>query len=310
MREEIRIRHKQFMGIDPTHPPGQGNNKDTMGNDPRKIFQAPWRIGDIVSLMISANFKKLVNGSYIKFEYVDEVHKSMRLDILYKNVINEFLDVRLNDFDDVYDPGLLWLSSPYYVKKYGYDIIPKLHWDDDVYEGPDLEKRKYVVFAPLTNATYNLERNMSNQFINSMCLKLKEKFKDNFYVILNQENENCINIKNINIIISDRIYDLAYIISNSKCFIGGDTGFSHLAGSSRLPQQICLGWSDQRTYNFNYTQWPWFFINPFSLQGQFMNQTWDMYPQIDKRVTDYHEFLLDNNSMSEEQINKLITLIK
>ena len=42
MREEIRIRHKQFMGIDPTHPPGQGNNKDTMGNDPRKIFQAPW----------------------------------------------------------------------------------------------------------------------------------------------------------------------------------------------------------------------------------------------------------------------------
>ena len=71
------------------------------------------------------NFKKLVNGSYIKFEYVDEVHKSMRLDILYKNVINEFLDVRLNDFDDVYDPGLLWLSSPYYVKKYGYDIIPK-----------------------------------------------------------------------------------------------------------------------------------------------------------------------------------------
>ena len=60
--------------------------------------------------MISANFKKLVNGSYIKFEYVDELHKSMRLDILYKNVVNEFLDESINEFDDVYDPGLLWLK--------------------------------------------------------------------------------------------------------------------------------------------------------------------------------------------------------
>ena len=310
MREEIRIRHKQFLGIDPTHPPGQGNNKDTMGNDPRKLFQASWRIGDIVSLMISANFKKLVHGSYIKFEYVDELHKSMRLDILYKNVINEFLNETKDKIDDVYDPGLLWLTSPYYVKMYGYDIIPELNWDDEEYEGPNLEKGKYVVFAPLIDATYNLERNMSNQFINSMCLKLKEKFGDNFYVILDQENEKCINIKNINIIISDRIYDLGYIISNSKCFIGGDTGFSHLAGSSRIPQQICLGWNNQRMYNFNYTQWPWFFINPFSLQGQFINQTWDAFPQIDKRVTDYHEFILENNSLTEEQINKLITLIK
>ena len=63
-------------------------------------------------------------------------------------------------------------------------------------------------------------------------------------------------------------------------------------------------------HNYHYAEWPWFFINPFSLQGQFMNQTWDMYPQVDKKVTDYHEFLLENNTLNEEQINKLITLIK
>ena len=109
MREEIRIRHKQLMGIAPSCAPGQGNNAKTMGNDPRNLFQAPWRIGDVISLMISANFKKRVHGSYIKFEYVDEIHKSMRLDILYKDVINEFLEEPIENLqDDIYDPGLLW----------------------------------------------------------------------------------------------------------------------------------------------------------------------------------------------------------
>jgi hypothetical protein len=151
---------------------------------------------------------------------------------------------------------------------------------------------------------------MSINFVNDMCLKLKEKFGDALYVILNEETENIINVKNINIIISDRIYDLGYIIANSKCFIGGDTGFSHLAGSSRIPQQICIGWPKQRMDNFNYSSWPWYFINPFSLQGQFINQTWDPYPQVDTRYTDYHEFLLENNILDEKIINKLITIIK
>ena len=163
MKEEVRIRHKQLMGIDSSCSPGQGNNAKTMGNDPRNLFQAPWRIGDIISLMISANFKKLVHGSYIKFEYIDEIHKSMRLDILYKNVIDEFLNEPIqNILDDIYDPGLLWLTSSYYVKKYGYDIIPKLNWDKKIYEGPELEWGKYVIFAPLVDASYNIERNMSD----------------------------------------------------------------------------------------------------------------------------------------------------
>ena len=41
-----------------------------------------------------------------------------------------------------------------------------------------------------------------------------------------------------------------------------------------------------------------------------MNHTWDMYPQVDKSVTDYHEFLLENNTLSEAQIDKLITIIE
>ena len=40
-----------------------------------------------------------------------------------------------------------------------------------------------------------------------------------------------------------------------------------------------------------------------------MNQTWDMYPQVDRSITDYHEFLLENNSLNEEQIDKLITIL-
>ena len=314
MREEIRIRYKQIMGINPAHAPGQGENEKTMGNDPRNMHQAPWRIGDLVSLMICANFKKLVNNSYIKYEYVDELHKSMRADIIFKNVINETIlhidDEAKGDFSDVYDPGLLWLAAPYYVKTYGYDIIPELNWDDDEYDGPDLPKGEYIIFCPLTDAQYNLERNMSQELVESMCLKLKEKFGDSLYVIVNPNNEKLVDSNNINRIISDRIYDLAYIIAHSKCFIGGDTGFSHLAGSSRLKQQICLGWPKQRIEKFNYSDWPWFFINPFSLQGQFMNHTWDMYPQVDKSVTDYHEFLLENNTLSEAQIDKLITIIE
>ena len=64
-----------------------------------------------------------------------------------------------------------------------------------------------------------------------------------------------------------------------------------------------------RKENFIYQDWPWYFVNPFSLQGQFLGQTWDTYPQVDKDITDYHEFLLENNSLNEEQIDKLITIL-
>ena len=40
-----------------------------------------------------------------------------------------------------------------------------------------------------------------------------------------------------------------------------------------------------------------------------MNQTWDMFPQIDPRCTDYKEFLLKNNSLNEDQIQLLLTYI-
>jgi len=311
MREEIRIRSTQILGIDPSYPPGQGTNKETMGNDPRKQNQVPWRIGDLVSLMICANFKKIIHGSYIKFEYEDDIHKSMRADIIYKNVVNEFIQKEKNEvFDDIYDPGLMWLASPYYVKKYGYDIIPKLNWDKELYEGEELPWNDYVVFAPLMNASYNLERNMSLGFVEYLCDKLYDKFGKKFYILLPPEYDGSLNSKNINRVISEKLYDIAYIIGHSKCFIGGDTGFSHLAGSSRLKKQICIGWPKQRIENFNYSDWPWFFVNAFSLQGQFMNQTWDMYPQVDKSITDYHEFLLENNSLNEKQIDKLITIIE
>ena len=42
-----------------------------------------YSIGDFVSLMISANFKKKVHNSYIKFEYNDIVHKSLKVDIIF-----------------------------------------------------------------------------------------------------------------------------------------------------------------------------------------------------------------------------------
>mgnify|MGYP001360132179 FL=1 len=41
-----------------------------------------------------------------------------------------------------------------------------------------------------------------------------------------------------------------------------------------------------------------------------MNQTWDMFPQVDPRSTDYQEFLLQNNSLNENQIQLLLTYIK
>jgi hypothetical protein len=150
---------------------------------------------------------------------------------------------------------------------------------------------------------------MSADFVNDFCGKLKDEFGDDFHVFTNKKIEILIDTKNINTLSSDSIYDLGYIISHSKCFIGGDSGFSHLAGSSRLPKQICIGWPKQRLKNFNWSAWPYYFINPFSIQGQFMNQTWDMFPQIDPRCTDYKEFLLQNNSLNEDQIHLLLTYI-
>ena len=316
MRETIRIRHMQIMGINAQNWPMEikstQDSHNNMGNNPRKLSQKPWRIGDFVSLMISANFKKKVHNSYIKFEYNDIVHKSLKVDIIFKDVIDQFIEKfndKNEDYSDVYDPGILWLSTPYYVKKYGVDIIPILNWDKDEYGGDEFPWGEYVLFAPLLGwHKYDIERNMNIDFVSNLCDKLYEKYGDKFYLILPPNYKSSLDSKNINRIISDSLYDIAYIIAHSKCFIGGDSGFGHLAGCARLKQQICIHWKPRKE-NFIYQDWPWYFVNPFSLQGQFLGQTWDTYPQVDKDITDYHEFLLENNSLNEEQIDKLITIL-
>tara|TARA_B100001939_G_scaffold344450_1_gene358890 strand:- start:555 stop:1490 length:936 start_codon:yes stop_codon:yes gene_type:complete len=310
MRETIRIRDMQIVGINPAYLPGQDGN--SWGNDPTNVFQSPWRIGDFISLMISANFKKKVHNSYIKFEYEHKIPKSLKAHIIFKNVVDEFInygDKTNEKFDDIYDPGLLWLSTPYYVKKYGYEIMPIYNWDKNEYHGGEYPWGEYVLFSPLMGwSTYNRERTMTMEFVDNLCDRLNEKYGNKFYLILPPDYKSSLDSKNINRIISDSLYDIAYIIAHSKCFIGGDSGFGHLAGCARLKQQICIHWQ-KRKENFRYTDWPYLFINPFSLQGQFIGQTWDMYPQVDKNITDYHEFLLENNSLNEEQIDKLITIL-
>ena len=310
MREKIRIRSMQIMGINPNSAPGYDNNGP--GNDPRKLSQGPWRIGDLVSLMICANFKKKVHNSHIKFEYNDPVHKSLKANIIFKNVVDEFIknvDRKNERFYDVYDPGLLWLVSPYYVKKYGSEIIPELYWDKKEYNGDEYPWGEYVLFAPLMGwHKYDTQKGMTMEFVHNVCDRLHEKYGDKFYLILPPNYKSSLDSKNINRIISESLYDLAYIISHSKCFIGGDSGFGHLAGCARLKQQICFHW-EERKENFVYNDWPFYFVNPFSLQGQFLGETWSTYPQVDKDITDYHEFLLENNSLNEEQIDKLITIL-
>jgi len=264
-----------------------------------KPFQGPFsnpgliRIGDFMSYMIMAQYQKTVKNKKIIFSLCEGTHKKFKADVLFQNLFDEvYVDyIPVKEVDEIFDAeenGGFWHKSPKLVKKYGNKVIPFVNLDKSFYNGPELNWGEYIVFNPLFSAQYNVGRNMCANYVNKLILKLYKNFGDKLVVITDKPD--FITNKFPQVLVSDDLYTLMYIIGKSAIFIGGDTGFTHFAALSRVPLLISLyGTKYPRTYN---------------------NKSFNANPIIDTSATSLSSFILKKNKLKKKETKKIISIIK
>lgn len=279
-------------------------------------FELVIRMGDLVAMMICAQYMKLFEGRSIVFQLLDETHKRMRAEVLFRDLIDEIRTEEGPEMDfgdpsvpEVYDPGPLWVASTFYHQRHGGRVIPHLSLDPAVYTGPPLPEGPYLVFHPLFDPTYNKPRGMADAFVNALCEKLHAAFGAQALVVTEQPER----IRSgIRVIASDNLYDLAYIIGRATVHLGGDTGFTHLAAAARVPHLYAL-------YGHNYTHG--FardaldicnsdLVNPFAAWGKYWGTGFDCRPKHDPEATSLQVLLLENNGLAASVVDALIAEVR
>ena len=129
--------------------------------------------------------------------------------------------------------------------------MPKLHINDDLYNGRITDFSNLICFSPLykkKEGEYNTNREMSDIMCNNLINILYSKYKNNFIVITDRPDK--ITNKHVRRVVDSNLYNIIYVISKCKVFIGGDTGFTHFAGLCR-PRGIVSIYEDNQFRNFN-----------------------------------------------------------
>jgi len=256
-----------------------------------------FRIGDIAAYMIYANYLKKIEHKRLVFDYVNPLHRQLKLDVLFHKIIDQFVDYEYSEMPPHNTPPL-WVAIPHLVKQYGNQIIPAPTFEHSLYAGEMLDWENYIIFNPLFDVEYNQPREMNDEFVNLLINRLHFVFKEGLIIITDKPNY----IKNtsIKIITSKNLYDLLYIISRCRVFIGGDTGFSHFAGLCRVPCLISI--YGQNSYSEKAHQQygkPW------------NEMRWNSLPSVDHEKTEHYVCIMRNNQLTtfemfliEEQIQK------
>lgn len=285
-KHQILIKHHQFIQ--------KGN----------RIIDRPIKIGDLAAIMICAQYKRVIEHKHISFQLMDDIHKNMRAEILFQDTIDVFLHEENSDIE-IYDPGILWVVAPYYVKSYGGQVIPRLNLADEIYTGPELDWGNYIVFSPLFDANYNIARNMNVKFANDLIQRLFDEYNERLVIITNHPDK--IEHKHVSTIVTPNLYDIIYIIGRAKSFVGGDTGFSHFAGLLCVPNIVSI--YGNNTHSENYILNEEGFNRPFSLQGQFMFEPWITYPNINNKLTKHTKLILNKNALLSHEIDHIAKII-
>ncbi|HWQ07942.1 MAG TPA: glycosyltransferase family 9 protein [Holophaga sp.] len=270
------------------------------------------RIGDLVALMMCAEYVKRFEGRRIIFQLMSRTHQSLKADILFKHTIDGILleegpvyGLDDPDLPDIYDPGPLWMASTYYHQRHGADIIPRLNLDPACYGGPELAWGSYVVFHPLFDPSYNTPRGMDATFVNAFCDQLAAALGERALVITDQPDR--IRSK-IRVITSDSLYDLACVIGHARAYIGGDTGFTHLAAAGRVPELHGLyGPRFERSARDAFADVCFDdLVNPFASWGKYLGTPMDTRPKCDPAATRMQLHILEGNRLEAAEMEAII----
>ncbi len=268
-------------------------------------FHPNVRIGDFVGLMIFANYLKVIENHQSLIFNLETTNKhideSLNIPIIFKDLISSFVNhedqIRMISGIQRRGSGCIWITVPALYAKYGSQILPYLNLPDSLYTGPMIDWDNYICFSPLFNGSYNQSRGMDIIFCNDLIDSLYLKYLDKFIVITDQPNK--IRNKNIKCIVDSNLYNLVYIISKCKIFIGGDTGFTHFAGLCR-PRGLISIYEQDQFRNFN------------SLRNNelYPLSYWNSDPVIDRSKTVHLHLNMINHSLPNfDKIHQLIKLI-
>ncbi len=251
------------------------------------------RIGDFMAYMIIAQYFKIIEKKYIVLALSSRLHIDFKANKLFENLFDEiYIDEKpINITTNIFDPdqsGGLWNISPKLLEQYGNKIIPNpvlnSRYCIDIFQ----VESQYIIFNPLITADYNTGRNMNKEFVNQFANSLYAKFKSKLIVITDVKD--LIENKNINVVMSNNLYDLFYLISKSTVFIGGDTGFSHFSGLAGIENIYQL-------YGSTY---------PAINNDKYFNAN----IQYRKNKTKMHSYILKNNSLNTKEQDKIVKSIR
>jgi len=284
----------------------------------RTIEALQWviRIGDLVGLMICAEYMKRFEGRRIVFQLMDETHKNLKADVLFKDTIDEIVTDEGPNFGfgnpegpEVYDPGNLWIASTFYHARHGGQVVPRLNLDPSQYQGPAMEWGTYAVFSPLFDPPYNKPRGMEETFVNELCEKLYGTLGERAIVITNQPEK--IHSK-IRTIASENLYDLVYLVGRSKVYLGGDTGFTHFAAAGRVKHLFALyGANHSRDFATAITDLCFSdTIHAFTAPGKYWGTGTDTRPKCDPVETSMHFHLLQDNRLPPAEVDTIVQQVQ
>ena len=283
-------------------------NGELRGRSYNKLVFSPNRMGDVLATMIHAEYKKKVHGCYIQMVLESDLHKRMKIDVLFKDIVDEWLPKHDGILHNVYSPDPLWVSTQTLFNKFGLDVLPNINLDKTIYTGPELPD-EYIIFSPIFDCDYIPGKNMNIDMVNTICDKLYNKFGNKFLLTTNFPN----NIRNtkINTMISNNLYNIIYAICKSKSIICGETGFSLFAGISEVPQILQLKYVGGEDFKFTYGHaWPEDFIHPFGIQGQYIGQMYTAGPYYDSSKVSLKQWWMRDNLLSNKDIDNLIDSVE
>mgnify|MGYP001584764519 CR=1 FL=1 len=205
------------------------------------IFPNPYRIGDAVALMTLRAWIEARHGK--KTWYLAQQNDALP-------ILSKFVPGGMKWFDpnekpltrrhiagapddaEVFDDGNLWIWNDVFHKE-GF----RLDW-----EAPSTEQRYRIIFAPLPEVDYGTERAMQMTFVEQVAKRLTNI---EGVVVLLPETMSTHDWRRLRrtgatLLTEPSLERAITLIGNCGLFIGGDTGFSHIAGCFPSVQQISL----------------------------------------------------------------------
>lgn len=208
------------------------------------ILPNPYRIGDAVAVITLRAWVEKRYGK--KAWYLSVANNTLPLLSEFVPGGMEWLPAKAApEGATVFDDRNLWAWNDVF-----YQTGFRLDW-----HVPPTEGQYRIIFAPLTEVDYGIERVMRMQFVEMIARRLSQIPGSAILLpkYVNRHDLHYLSQTGATLLVEPDLRRAIALIGNAELFIGGDTGFSHIAGCFPSVKQISLH-SKEKTDRHNETE--------------------------------------------------------